>query len=193
LYYFKLYVIKVLSTTYCRLYFRFLGISLGEGSVFYGIPFIYLHPQSKIMLGKSIKFRTARTSNLIGIKQRSMISTILKSAEISIGDNCSFSAAVIASATSITIGNNVMMGANVLITDTDWHSMSANERQHGIPETKPIIISDNVFIGYSSTILKGVSIGNNSVIGANSVVTKNIPPNVIAAGNPCKVIKMLNK
>jgi acetyltransferase-like isoleucine patch superfamily enzyme len=120
-----------------------------------------------------------------------MISTHCKNAEIIIGDNCSFSAVVIGARESIQIGNNVMVGANVLITDTDWHSMKSGEREHGIVGSKPVFISDNVFIGYSSSILKGVSIGKNSVIGANSVVTKDIPANVIAAGNPCKIIKTI--
>ncbi len=69
--------------------------------------------------------------------------------------------------------------------------MKANEYYSGVPDSKPVLIGDNVFIGYSVTILKGVQIGNNSIIGANSVVTKSIPANVMAAGNPCKVIKSL--
>ena len=131
-------------------------------------------------------------SNFIGLNRRTIIATHSKNAEIIIGDNCGFSALVIGAKESIKIGNDVMAGANVLITDFDWHAINPEERRHGIPESKPIVISDNVFIGYSSTILKGVSIGKNSVIGANSVVTKNIPANVIAAGNPCRVIKTIS-
>ena len=58
---------------------------------------------------------------------------------------------------------------------------------------KPIIIEDNVWLGINSSVLKGVTIGKNSVIGAGSVVTKNIPANVIAAGNPCRVIKKIEE
>ena len=140
-------------------------------------------------MGDKIRIRTSPISNFIGLNRRSIIATHSKDAEIIIGDNCAFSAIVIGARESVIIGNDVMVGANVLITDFDWHSMKIDERQHGIPKSKPVIISDNVFIGYSATILKGVSIGRNSVIGANSVVTKNIPDNVVAAGNPCKVIK----
>ena len=73
-----------------------------------------------------------------------------------------------------------------MITDSDWHTDD--------PRTGPdkaVIIEDNVWLGYGVKILKGVHIGKNSVIGAGSIVTKNIPANVIAAGNPCKVIKQL--
>ena len=190
-YYRKLSVIKFYSTNYCRIFFRILGIHLEKGSTFYGIPLVYLHPGSKISIGKNIRIRTSRISNFIGLNRRTIIATHSEHAEIIIGENCGFSAVVIGARQSIIIGNNVLVGANVLITDFDWHSTSVNERHHGTPKSKPVIISDNVFIGYSATILKGVSIGKNSVIGANSVVTKDIPANVIAAGNPCKVIKTI--
>lgn len=185
----KLTVIAFFSTTYCRFFFRLLGIHLQSGSRFYGIPLVSLHYGSKISIGNNIRIRTSRISNLIGLNRRTIIATHSSNAEIIIGNNCGFSAVVIGASELIVIGNDVMVGANVLITDFDWHSIKPEERHHGMPQSKPVIISDNVFIGYSATILKGVSIGKNSVIGANSVVTKDIPANVIAAGNPCKVIK----
>ena len=191
LYYSKLLISKLFSTFYCRTLFRILGITLKEGSEFFGIPLVYIHPGSKVTIGKNIKIRTSKISNLIGIKQRTTISTISEHAEIKIGDNCGFTAVVIGAAQSIVIGNNVLVGSNVLITDTDWHSLKGVNRELNFAINKPVNISDNVFIGYSSTILKGVSIGKNSVIGANSVVTKDIPADVIAAGNPCKVLKPL--
>jgi len=187
----KLSVIRFYSTKYCRIFFRILGIGLEKGSKFYGIPLVYLYPGSKISMGKNIRIRTSRISNFIGLNRRTIIATHSEHAEIIIGENCGFSAVVIGARQSIIIGNDVLVGANVLITDFDWHSTAINERRHGIPKSKPVIICDNVFIGYSATILKGVSIGKNSVIGANSVVTKNIPSNVIAGGNPCKVIKSI--
>jgi acetyltransferase-like isoleucine patch superfamily enzyme len=189
LYHWRLSILSFFSTVWCRFFFRFLGIQLKKGSVFYGVPLVYFFSGSKISIGRSIRIRTSRSSNLIGINRRTIIATHSKNAEIIIGDNCGFSAIVLGAREFIKIGNDVMIGANVLITDFDWHAINPNERRHGIPESSPINIEDNVFIGYSSTILKGVSIGKNSVIGANSVVTKDIPSNVIAAGNPCKVIK----
>lgn len=189
--YLKLKFFSFWSTRYCRFFFRLLGIQLKKGSHFFGIPKVLVYPGSKIKMGNNIRFRTSPDSNLIGLNRRTVIATHSANAEIIIGDNCGFSAVVIGANDSIIIGNWVMAGANVLITDFDWHSMKPNDREHGIPESKPVVIADNVFIGYSSTILKGVTIGENSVIGANSVVTKNIPANVIAAGNPCKVIRPL--
>jgi acetyltransferase-like isoleucine patch superfamily enzyme len=191
LYALRLSLIAAISTPYCRLIFRLKGVHLKKGSKFYGIPFIFLHSNSYISLGENIQIRTSRISNFIGINRRTMLSTHCKDAQIIIGDNCSFTSVVIGARSSITIGNKVMVGANVLITDTDWHSMDPNLRETGTPDSKPVYIADNVFIGYSTTVLKGVKIGKNSVIGANSVVSKDIPENVVAAGNPCKIIKSL--
>lgn len=88
----------------------------------------------------------------------------------------------------VEVGDNVMIGPNVQLL-TACHPLDVDERNAHIEFTKPIIIRDNVWIGGGVTVLPGVTIGQNSVIGAGSVVTKDIPDNVVAAGNPCKVIK----
>ncbi len=191
-YYFRLRIISFFSTFYCRIFFRIRGIEIKKEPTFFGIPFIYKFPGSQIKFGNRITIRTSPISNLIGINRRTIISTHSSNAEVRLGDYCGLSGVAIAAKQSIIIGNNVMIGANVLITDFDWHSLDPMERKKGVCSmSKPIVISNNVFIGYSATILKGVTIGQNSVIGANSIVTSNIPPNVIAAGNPCKVISQL--
>jgi acetyltransferase-like isoleucine patch superfamily enzyme len=120
-----------------------------------------------------------------------MLSTHSKTASISIGNNCGFSGTVLGAKEKIVIGNDVLCGANTLITDFDWHGILPHERKTSSGDSRPIIIGNNVFIGYGTLVLKGVTIGDNSVIGANSVVTKDIPANVIAGGNPCKVLKNL--
>jgi len=109
-----------------------------------------------------------------------------REAQIQTGSDCGFSGTVLAAFKRISLGENVICGANTLITDSDWHP---EDPRSGVPA--PIVIGDNVWLGVNATVLKGVNIGDNSVIGAGSVVTRDIPPNVIAAGNPCKVIKPL--
>jgi acetyltransferase-like isoleucine patch superfamily enzyme len=100
----------------------------------------------------------------------------------------------ICAANKIIIGDRVTIGANTTIIDTDFHPMSIEERQEHPNDTKslPIIIENDVFIGMNSLILKGVHIGEGSVIGAGSVVARSIPPGVVAAGNPAKVIRKIN-
>ncbi len=88
----------------------------------------------------------------------------------------------------ITIGNNVLIGPNVSIC-TEGHPLSPQARIQRQSYGIPIVIGNNVWIGANSTIIGGVAIGDNSVIGAGSVVTKDVPPNILAVGNPAKFIK----
>lgn len=188
-YHLQILVITLFSTAYCRFLFRLKGIVLGKRSRFIGVPITYVYPGSKIVLGDNLEVRTSAISNFIGLNRRSIIATHDDNAQIILGNNCGLSGVVIGAKQSIIIGNDVMIGANVLITDFDWHSLDPSQRSAGVSShSRPVIIEDHAFIGYSTTILKGVHIGKNAVVGANSVVTKDIPANSIAVGNPCKVI-----
>ncbi|MCP3968041.1 MAG: sugar O-acetyltransferase [Lentisphaerae bacterium] len=88
----------------------------------------------------------------------------------------------------VTIGDNVMIAPNVQIY-TAYHPLNAVERNKGPELASPITIGTNVWLGGGVIILPGVAIGDNTTIGAGSVVTKSIPSNVLAVGNPCRVIR----
>lgn len=90
----------------------------------------------------------------------------------------------------IRIGNNVFLGPNVQLY-AGYHPVDAMERIKGPELSRPIVIGDNVWIGGGSIVNAGVTIGANTTIGAGSVVTKDIPANVVAVGNPCKVLRAL--
>lgn len=90
----------------------------------------------------------------------------------------------------VKIGNRTLIGPNVQIY-TATHPMDFRERAAGLEFAKPVTIGENVWIGGSAVVCPGVTIGDRSVIGAGSVVTKDIPPDVFAAGNPCRVIRNL--
>ena len=92
----------------------------------------------------------------------------------------------------VSIGDNVMFAPNVSLY-TVGHPLHYQQRNQGYEQAKAIIIKDNVWIGGSCVILGGVTIGENSVIGAGSVVTKSIPANSLAFGNPCRVIRKINE
>lgn len=92
----------------------------------------------------------------------------------------------------ITIGNNVFIAPNVCII-TEEHAMDTQQRLAGLEYTHPVNIGDNVWICAGVIVLPGVTIGANSVIGAGSVVAKDIPPDSLAVGNPCKVIRSLKQ
>ena len=96
----------------------------------------------------------------------------------------------ISAADEIVIGNNVMMANGVYITDSDWHGIYDRVSR---PETcTPVHIGDNVWLGDRSTVLKGVTIGENSIVAASAVVSSNVPANVVVAGNPAKIVKHLD-
>ncbi|MDA0775351.1 MAG: acyltransferase [Proteobacteria bacterium] len=94
------------------------------------------------------------------------------------------------SAENITIGDSCMIAHGAYISDADWHGIY--DRAKPVGNTKPVVFEDNVWIGDSAIICKGVTIGKNSIIGAGAVVTKNVPPNSIYAGNPAKLVKTLD-
>jgi acetyltransferase-like isoleucine patch superfamily enzyme len=176
------------STMLSRIVCRLKGIKLGQKVRFYGLPYFQRIENSIITVGNECQFRSKMTSNLIGIRNRCIVSTSQQNAAIEIGENCGLSGTVIRAARSISIGNNVRCGANTTIYDNDGH---LDDKRSNFP--KPIVIKDNVWLGYNVVVMKGVTIGENSVIGANSLVTKDIPANVVAAGNPCRVIRELKK
>ena len=88
----------------------------------------------------------------------------------------------------VTIGDNVMLGPNVQII-TGGHPLHPDVRNSMYEYGVPVTIGDNVWIGAGAIVLPGVKIGKNAVIGAGAVVTKDVPENVVAAGNPCRVIR----
>lgn len=177
-------VINLLITFIQNIYLRLIGVDLGHNCSFRGWTSARLANNSKIIIGKNCRFNSRDTSNRIGIHHRCMLTTFSKNSVLKIGSNSGFSGVTIGCFDRIEIGKNVKVGANVLITDSDWHLDDPR-----VSGPKPVLIGSNVWLGYGVVVMKGVTIGENSIIGINSVVVKDIPANVLAAGNPCKVLK----
>jgi acetyltransferase-like isoleucine patch superfamily enzyme len=121
----------------------------------------------------------------IYIEARNINSTVKIENGVWINNNAS----IISDGEGVYIGRDTLIGANFSVYDSDFHNLSPLNRNDGSHKTSAVIINDNVFIGSNVTVLKGVIIGENSVIANGSVVTKSIPPNVIAGGNPCRFLK----
>lgn len=164
-----------------------------------GIPIVKVYRKgSRITLGDNLKMNNKNYGNYIGYAARC---TLLASdgAHLCIHDNVGMSqTALCAIGADITIGRNTLLGGGVKIYSSDFHSLSYLERRDNDGSdaknrcNSPVVIGNDCFIGAGSIVLKGVVIGDRSIIGAGSVVTKSIPADCVAAGNPCKVIRMLD-
>lgn len=151
---------------------------------------LLLNGQGKISFGNNVQIGVIASANFYShytyLEARNLES------EISIGDNVSINNAFsVVAFSKITIQNNVLIGNNCSIIDNDGHNLNRDKRTSVDVQMAAVYIAKNVFLGDNVTILKGVTIGENSIIGNGSIVTKSIPENVIAAGNPAKVIRDL--
>ena len=139
-----------------------------------------------ITIGRCVTLRTTRTHHL----SLTTWTSEERVGRIDIGDYVLISPGTrILSSDSVTIGSNTMIASEVYISDSDWHD--TYDRTRELTRHRPIVLGKNVWIGVRAIIGKGVTIGENSIIGAGSVVMRDIPPNVIAAGNPAHPVREL--
>ena len=177
-----------------RFKFWLNDVKFGRNMQVYTKFFLNKAPGSKITIGDAF--------NPLCRNIRGCICTGLPYSKITIGNGTGMSSACLWANSSITIGNHVKIGGDCILLDSDAHSLDyhmrrveeriATPKYMSAVKTAPIVIEDDVLIGTRCIILKGVTIGARSVIGSGSVVTKSIPPDCIAAGNPCKVVKSID-
>lgn len=184
-------VIIKISPTYNRFFFRLNKVKFGVGMTILGR--VSVVGSGKITIGDNFIMTNGCDINPISSNLQGALFTDSPRAEIIIGDNVGMSSTRMWIHDKLTIGNNVKIGAGVLLIDTDSHPINHQIRRTSNNGTKsaPITIEDDVWIGAQSIILKGVTIGARTIIGAGSVITKDIPADCIAAGNPCRVVKKL--
>lgn len=198
-------IIPRLRSTFCKVYnkvyFKLFGVKYGRNLSVYNK--FYLLGKGKINIGDNFTFTSGGNLNPICRNIRGTFFSKSKDSSIIIGNNVGISSSCLWANKSITIGNNVNIGGDTLILDNDahphyflyrrrdYHSGVNEEKSKELIPSAPIVIEDDVWIGARCIILKGVHIGARTIIAAGSVVTKDLPSDCIAGGNPCKVIKSI--
>ncbi|KKI93316.1 hypothetical protein WQ54_05345 [Bacillus sp. SA1-12] len=152
---------------------------------------IYIDNKGSIHLANNVRINSGKNENVIGGGDRTNL-IALTDAVIKIGEDTGMSNVTLVAKKEIVIESKVMIGGNVKIYDNDFHSVRFSERMKK-PDTDiasaQVKIEEGAFIGAHSIILKGVTIGKFSVVGAGSVVTKSIPSGQIWGGNPARFIR----
>ncbi len=185
----------VISNTVARYLLRSAGVMVGNNVKCYGMPSLTLHKGSTVIIGDNVTLRSRCRGNAIGINHAIVFTTLSEEARIEIGKDVGVSGGAICAKSLVSIGAGTLLGANMVIADNDMHPIDPVKREKGDRSdfpVKEVRIGRNVWIGADVFICKGVTVGDNTVIGAKSVVVKSIPANCIAAGNPATVIKKLS-
>ena len=183
-----------LSSYVNRLRLYLYGVDLGRNCVIHGKLYIKLFPSAKVSIGDDFYCSSGWNVNALCTNRRGAFYAT-ENAEIRIGNNVGMSSPVLWAHKGVIIGDNVKIGANSILIDTDSHSLDYRMRRSPSTDggkTMPIVVEDDVLIGANCIILKGVRIGARSVVGAGSVVTRDVPPDTVVAGNPAVVIKKLD-
>jgi len=175
---------------------RSSGVSVSKTARFQGTPIISMEVDSVIIISDRCALCSVSEFTALGVNHPVVLRTLRPGAIIHIGADTGISGGTICSAISITIGTGCLFGANVTVVDTDFHPINPNNRRYNNNpcdiKCAPVVIGDNVFLGTGSIVMKGVTIGKNSIIAAGAVVSRSIPPNSIAAGNPAVVVKSIS-
>ena len=180
---------KLTDIIWNSLIFRYKGVVVGKNVNIRGK--VSVRGGGALVLADDITINSHIRYNAIG-GQSGCTFNMCDGAKIIIGKGTGISNTTFCAWSKIELGQDVYVGGDCRIYDTDFHSLRRENRVN-LPDihvkSKPVHIKDGVWLGASVIVLKGVTIGENSVVGAGSVVTKDIPPNQIWAGNPAHYIK----
>lgn len=183
----KSVVLKILRL-WSRLHLRRKGVQCADTVVCNGVPYIRRKGSGIISLGPDVTINASRWGNWLGTPGSTVLS-VEDGAKLILKSGAGISSSHIVANARIEIGERSLVGAGCLICDSDMHEVPLGS---GKPVAKaPIIIGKDVFIGARCIILKGVTIGDGAVVGAGSVVSKDVPAGVLVAGNPATVIRPL--
>lgn len=189
---------RLVSTPLFRLKARLLGVKLGRGVRAHGAVGLMRWPGSSIVLGDGVSLVSSwRRATAAALSHHVRLRTFGPGARIELGEGCELSGTSIACrSTSVVFGRHVMVAPDVIVVDSDFHAPWPAERRHvdpGVERDRPVRVDDYAWIGMRSVILKGVHIGEGAIVGAGSVVTRDIPPYCVACGVPARVVRTVSE
>lgn len=190
-----LFRVKALVGQVTLLFFRVVypDLSIGQRPRIWGRFEIMMLPGGRVTIGDHFHLVSSPERSTITLYSRGSL-TVFPTGEILIGHNVGLNGTAITSKKRIQIGDGTMIAANVIIVDSDFHAQWPPEARlisSTDHDDREVIIGKNVWIGINCVVLKGVTIGDNAIIGAGSIVVGDIPANVVAGGNPARVLRQL--
>ena len=166
---------------------KLLGVEVAWDCWILGTPRIKRHPGSTIRLGRRVSLFSAAFANPLGPQTKCYLHTMVPGALIEIGDDAGISSSTIVARERVRIGERTIIGADSLIIDSDFHSLDAEMRRKAVtdkPMVIPVVVENDVFVGARCILLKGAILKNKAVLGAGSVLAKEVPAESVAWGNP---------
>ena len=174
-----------------RIYLRYHGVVVGHNLNARSLPYCKIKGQARVEIGDNLSINNKFSENPAGVLHKTAFwaenDSILR-----IGNDVGISGSIIHAFCSVTIGDRCLLGANSAIYTSDFHSIYPEDRRNCTgTKSAPIVLENDVWVGANAIILKGVVVGEGSVIAAGSIVTKSVPAGVVVGGNPARVIKKI--
>ena len=169
---------------------RIRGFQISTPIRLFGHPICSRYPGSSISLGSHVTLDSSVRANPLGGSSPCVLRTMTSAARLTLGDRVGLSSSIIVAGNSVEIGQDTILGAGAMVLDNDFHALGPGFSwlTEYSKNSKPVKIGRGCFIGARSIILKGVTLGDRVIIGAGSVVTKDVPAFSVAAGNPARIV-----
>lgn len=185
-------IIRLTSSLVARIRLRLFGARVGKGLSVRGWLNLHISPASDVVIGDNVMIKSGFADNPVGGSLRTAI-WVNRGGRLVIENGAGLSNCTIVCSQSVRIGANTLVGGATAIYDTDFHSLQPLRRcSDGLPASAAVSIGRDCFIGGHCIILKGVTIGDGSIVGAGSVVTGDVPASQLWAGNPARFIRPLS-